>query len=42
MNKDDNFFMECAFDIKNMSTCARRQVGAVLVKDNDIKIKMKF
>ncbi len=36
MNKDDNFFMECAFDIKNMSTCARRQVGSVLVKDNEI------
>ena len=41
MNKEqrpsfDEYFMEIAYIIKKRSTCLRRQVGAVLVKDNRI------
>jgi len=38
MRKDwDQYFMDIAFKVKERSTCPRRQVGAVVVKDNRIK-----
>ena len=32
----DEYFMEIAEIVKTRSTCLRRQVGAVIVKDNRI------
>ena len=38
MRKDwDTYFMEIADKVKDRSTCPRRQVGAIIVKDKRIK-----
>ena len=38
MRKDwDTYFMEIADKVKDRSTCPRRQVGAIIVKDRRIK-----
>lgn len=35
-NAWDNFFMAVAKEVSNLSKCASRQIGAVLVRDNNI------
>ena len=38
MRKDwDNYFIDIAFQVAERSTCPRRRVGAVIVKDKRIK-----